>query len=214
MMNVKTLYRLLLMLCLAGLGSCRQYSDEQGHYLEVIGEAEQAMPEAGYKLNLFYNGPLPMRNQFRQWADSLQKQVPSMMLTSDNIFFNHMPGMEVNQPSSPDRMQSSMSFNILVTDSAMYSRILQDLVRRQLPFNLNVNGTYLEPKKRQELMQQLLQKSVDDAKTKLRYLAPKGADFEIVSITELDNTVPYGPEYNDFNRRMVSRVKVNARLKN
>lgn len=209
-MTVKLLCRLLLIVCLI---SCRQHSDEQGHYLEVIGEAEQAMPEAGYKLNLFYNGPLPMRNQFRQWADSLQKQVPSMMLTSDNIFFNHMPDMEGRQSRSPDQMQSSMSFNILVADSAMYSRILRDLVKRQLPFNLNVNGTYLAQEKRQELMQQLLQKSVDDAKTKLRFLAPKGTDFEIVSIEELDNTVPYGPEYNDFNRRMVSRVKVKALLK-
>lgn len=27
----------------------------------------------------------------------------------------------------------------------------------------------------------------------------------------MDNTVPYGPEYNDFNRRMVSRLRVKAR---
>lgn len=89
--------------------------------------------------------------------------------------------------------------------------MLRDMLRRNIPFNLNIAGTYLDQAKRRQVQQELMQEALAHAKTKLSFLANGGEKYEIVGVEEMDNTVPYGPEYHDFNRRMVSRVKVKAR---
>jgi len=193
------------------LNSCQMRSSPGEDYLEVIGEFEQTMPDAGYRLNLSYNGPMSMRGNFMHWADSLQKQVPSMVLTSDNIYINYMPEQMAQEKIKPSMMQSNISYNIIAPDSATYGRILRDMLRRNIPFNMNIAGTFLDQTKRQQLQQELMQKALEHARTKLRFLANGEGNYEIVGVEEMDNTVPYGPEYNDLNRRMVARLKVKAR---
>ena len=193
------------------LGGCDMRGNAGEDYLEVIGEAEQTMPDAGYRLNLSYNGPMNMREKFSTWADSLQKEVPSMVLTSDNIYINYMPEQMGQEKITPNMMQSSISYNILAADSAMYGRILRDMLRRNIPFSLNIAGTFLDQEQRRQVQQELMQEALQHAKAKLGFLAGGEGKYEITGVEEMDNTVPYGPEYNDFNRRMVSRLKVRAR---
>ncbi|MCC9138612.1 hypothetical protein ACFSKU_03015 [Pontibacter silvestris] len=79
-------------------------------------------PEGGYRLNLSYNGPLDMRNQFITWVDSLQQKVPSMVKMNENIYVNYMPeqmGRKVNK----NMFQTSVSYNLIVQDSSMYDSI-------------------------------------------------------------------------------------------
>ncbi|WP_181885107.1 SIMPL domain-containing protein [Pontibacter diazotrophicus] len=200
---------------LAGFGtlsSCQVHDEAQEDYLEVIGEHERSMPDAGYRLNLSYNGPMGMRDKFMEWADSLQKQVPNMVLTSENIYIHHMPEQMGQEKIRPEMYQTSVSYNITVADSAMYGRIMQDVLRHNFPFSVNVSGTVLDPDKRQQVQQELMQQALDNAKAKLNFLSNGEDSYRIVGVEELDNTVPYGPEYNDFNRRMVARLKVKARL--
>ncbi|MCC9166302.1 hypothetical protein [Pontibacter harenae] len=75
---------LAFIMSLSTLCSCTS-TDSEENYVEVIGEYEQQMPEAGYRLNLSYNGPLAMRDKFVVWADSLKRLVPTMAKTSENI---------------------------------------------------------------------------------------------------------------------------------
>ena len=58
----------------------------------------------------------------------------------------------------------------------------------------------------------MLQQALNDAKIKLSFLAGQDRTYEIIGIEELDNTTPYGPEYYDFNRRKMARIRVKARL--
>jgi hypothetical protein len=212
-MKMASLWGLALLVGMSTLlSSCDMRSDTEEEYLEVIGEHEQTISDAGYRLNLSYNGPVNMRKSFLHWADSLQKVVPSMVLTNENIYFHYMPEQMAKEKIRPDMFQSSVSYNITVGDSAMYARIMKDVLDRNFPFSVNVSGTYLDQDRRRQVQQELMQKALENAKTKLNFLS-KGADsYVIVGVEELDNTVPYGPEYNDFNRRMVSRLRVKARL--
>ena len=196
----------------ATLSGCQVRGEEEEEYLEVIGEYEQTMPDAGYRLNLSYNGPMSMRQQFMQWADSLQQEVPNMVLTNENIYINYMPEQMGQEKIRPGMFQSSVSYNVTVPDSATYGRIMRDALRHNFPFNVNVSGTFVDPAKRQELQRDLMQKAMENARAKLDFLSEGERAYEIVGVEELDNNQPYGPEYYDFNRRMVSRVKVKARL--
>ncbi|WP_161890971.1 ATP-binding protein [Pontibacter russatus] len=210
-MKKVSVWVLALLAGVGALGSCDMRSNAGENYLEVIGEAEQTMPDAGYRLNLSYNGPVSLRDKFSAWADSLQREVPGMVLTSDNIYINYMPEQMGQQKITPNMMQSSISYNILAADSAMYGRILRDMLRRNIPFSLNISGTFLDQEQRRKVQQQLMQQALAHAKAKLGFLADGEGKYEIVGVEEMDNTVPYGPEYNDFNRRVVSRLKVKAR---
>lgn len=210
-MRKANVWVLALLAGVATLGSCDTRSTAAEDYLEVIGEAEQTMPDAGYRLNLSFNGPMNMRDKFSTWADSLQKEVPNMVLTSDNIYINYMPEQMGKEKITPNMMHSNISYNIIAADSAMYGRILRDMLRRNIPFNLNIAGTFLDQGQRRKVQQELMQEALDHAKTKLSFLANGEDKYEIVGVEEMDNTVPYGPEYFDFNRRMVSRLKVKAR---
>ncbi|MBF9255034.1 hypothetical protein I2I11_17180 [Pontibacter sp. 172403-2] len=193
------------------LSSCELRETGNENYVEVIGQHEQQMPETGYRLNLSYNGPLDTRDQFVAWADSLRQKVPGMVKTNESIYVNYMPG-QTGHGISKDMYQTSVTYLLSVKDSALYSRISADLLQRSFPFSINITGSYLEPDREKQLQQQMLQQALSDAKAKLTFLSGKNRTYEIVSIEELDNTTPYGPEYYDFNRRMVARVRVKARL--
>ena len=206
-----TVWALALLASLGAFSGCDLRSNAPEVYLEVIGESEQTMADAGFRLNLSYNGPLSMRGQFTAWADSLQKEIPDMVLTSDNIYINYMPEQIGKGKIQPNMMQSNISYNIVAADSAVYGRILRDMLRRNIPFNLNIAGTYLDQEQRRKVQQKLMQEALEHAQTKLSFLANGPDKYEIVGVEEMDNTVPYGPEYNDFNRRMVSRIRVKAR---
>ena len=192
------------------LSSCQPMEADE-NYFEVIGEFEQPSPEAGYRLNLSYNGPLSQRDGFVKWVDSVKQQVPNMVKLSENIYVNYLPE-EMNRRPVRGDLQTSVSYMFTATDSTLYNRLAKDLLKRNLPFSLNVMGSYMDPDTRIKLQQEMMQKAVDNARQKLEGLSGEGKTFDIVSIEELDNTVPYGPEYYDFNRRMVSRVKVKARV--
>ncbi|GAB3529759.1 hypothetical protein GCM10027443_09530 [Pontibacter brevis] len=211
-MKKVNIWVLVLLAGFGALSSCQHRDEAQEDYIEVIGEHEQAMFDAGYRLNLSYNGPMDMRSKFMQWADSLQKQVPSMVLTSENIYLHYMPEQMGQEKIRPEMYQTSVSYNITVADSVMYGRIMQDVLRHKFPFSVNVSGTVLDPARRQQVQQELMQKALQNAKAKLGFLGKGEGSYRIVGVEELDNTVPYGPEYNDFNRRMVARLKVKARL--
>ncbi|AKD05352.1 hypothetical protein PKOR_22760 [Pontibacter korlensis] len=200
---------LVALLGLGTLSACEtRSSTEEENYLQVIGEYEQSMPDAGYRLNLSYNGPMNMRARFTRWADSLQQVVPSMVLTSDNTYLNYMPEQMGQEKIKPSMFQTSVSYNIVVPDSATYGRIIQSALDHKFPFNVNVSGTFVEPERKQELMQ----KAMENARVKLNFLSGGAGSYEIVGVEELDNIQPMGPEYYEFNRKMVSRVKVKARL--
>jgi hypothetical protein len=186
-------------------------NDQEEDYLVVIGEAEMQLPNAGYRLNLSYNGPMSIRPKFITWADSIQRELPGMSKISENIFLNYMPeqmGKEVNK----DMYQTSISYWINVEDSTLFADITQDLLNRNIPFNINVMGTFLDPVKKAELQQELMDKALENAKTKLEYLTVPDRKYVVVAVEEIDNTTPYGPEYYDFNRKMVTRLRVKARL--
>lgn len=204
---------IIVMLGLGTLAGCQPIEEApEQNYLEVIGEYEQQTPEAGYRLNLSYNGPIGLRDKFMKWADSVQQVIPSMVKTNEGIFLNYMPeqmGKKINK----DMYQTSVTYLLTVADSALYSEITSDLIRRNIPFNLNVMGTFMDPDQKAGLQQQMLQKAIENAKAKIGFMSGDGRAYEIVGIEELDNTTPYGPEYYDFNRRMITRLKVKARIK-
>lgn len=203
---------------LAGLlafGSCdtRRPATEGEEYIEVIGEYEAALPEAGFRLNLSFNGPLDLRDRFQQWADSLQQVTPGMVKVNDNIFLNYMPE-QMGRKISRSQYQVGVTYTLQVEDSAAYNRITRDLLSRNLPFQLNVTGSYLEPERKAKLQQEMMQQALANARQKLDFLnSDTTRTYEIVSVEELDQTAPYGPEYYEYNRRAVSRLKVKARLK-
>ncbi len=200
------------LLGLGALSSCETRSAaEEENYLQVIGEYEQQMPEAGYRLNLSYNGPMHMRPAFTRWADSLQQVVPSMVLMNDNTYLNYMPEQMGQEKIRPGMFQTSVTYNLVVPDSATYGRIIQSALDHNFPFNMNVTGTFVEPERKQELQQELMQKALENAKAKLNFLSGE-KKYEVVGVEELDNMQPYGPEYYEFNRKMLARVKVKARL--
>ncbi|HEY4650739.1 MAG TPA: SIMPL domain-containing protein [Pontibacter sp.] len=209
----------LWVLALAGsatfsTGCQQQHTTDDERYLEVIGEYDQATPDAGYKLNLSYNGPMEMRQKFQVWADSLQKELPGMVKTNDNIYLNYMPE-QMGKRITKDMYQVGVTYLVNVADSATYQRIADDLLKRNVPFSLNMMGTFIDPAKKIAVQKEILAKALDNAKAKLDFLkADNNKTYEIVSIEELDNIQPYGPDYYDFNRRMVARVKVKARLSN
>lgn len=197
-----------------GLSSCVKVEpDEQQDYLEVIGEAEMQTPDAGYKLNLTYNGPMGLRDSFVTWADSLQRKIPGMVKTSENIHINYMPE-QAGQRINKDMYQTNISYMLHVQDSTTYSAITQDLLNRKIPFNLNVMGTFINPEEKAKLQRHLMEEALANAKSKLDFLNTGDKTYSITQVEELDHTVPYGPEYYDYNRKMVSRVKVKARLHN
>ncbi|WP_347156736.1 SIMPL domain-containing protein [Pontibacter chitinilyticus] len=211
-MKERTLVLLALACSLTAFSSCTtRQSDAGENYLQVIGEYEQQMPEAGYRLNLSYNGPVAKRDQFVTWADSLQRKVPNMVKTNENIFINYMPE-QMGQKIKPDMYQTSVTYMLTVEDSTLYGQIAKDLLRRNIPFSINVMGTFLNPSQKIKLQETMMEQALQNARTKLSFLAGKGRKYEIIGVEELDNTAPYGPEYYDFNRKMVSRIKVKARL--
>lgn len=196
---------------LAGCGQ-RDLADDDDHYLEVIGEYDQVTPDAGYKLNLSYNGPMEMRQKFQTWVDSLQQELPTMVKTNDNIYLNYMPE-QMGKRVTPNMYQVGVTYMVNVADSATYQRIADQLLKRNIPFSLNMMGTFIDPAQKAKLQQELLGKALENAKTKLDFLkGDTSRTYEIVSVEELDNVAPYGPEYYEFNRRMMARVKVKARL--
>ncbi|QCR22978.1 SIMPL domain-containing protein [Pontibacter sp. SGAir0037] len=199
-------------IAVAGFSSCtsRQAPDEG--YLEVIGEYEQPAAEAGYRLNLSYNGPLSLKDKFQVWADSLQKQYPSMIKMNENIFVGYMPE-QMDKKMRTDMYQAGVSYNLDVADTAAYNQITRDALKRNFPFNVNVSGAYLSPEQRVKLQEQMLAKALENAKVKLNFLNKTTArQYEIVSIEELETNSPFGHEYYDFNRRVVSKVRVKAKL--
>jgi len=204
------------LLCLAAglLTACKMETekDEEGRYLEVIGEYEQAIPDGGYRLNLSYNGPMSLRKKFDVWADSMQQVLPSMTKTNDNIYINYMPE-QMGKKITDNMFQVGVGYNVLVNDSSTYNSIAKDLLRQNIPFSLNMTGAFIEPVKELGLQKELLKKAIENAKAKIDFLkGDSGSTYEIISIEELDNQPPYGPDYYDYNRRMATRVKVKARL--
>jgi hypothetical protein len=202
---------LALALGLLALGSCQQKTDHEDKYFEVIGEYEQQTPEAGYRLNLSYNGPIDKRDEFVAWADSLKQKVPNMVKTNEGIFVNYMPE-QAGKKIRKDMYQTNVTYLLTVADSTLYGQLTKDLLKRDFAFNINVMGVYLDPASKAKLQQDMMQKALDNAKTKLDFLTGKDRAYEIVSIEELDNNTPYGPEYYDYNRKMVARLKVKAEL--
>jgi hypothetical protein len=204
---------LLLCLFFSVLASCyKQNSGSDESYLQVIGEYEQATPDGSYRLTLSYNGPISMQKKFQTFADSLQKQMPDMVKIHDNIYINYMPE-QMGKKISDEMYQVGVGYNLIVTDSATYNRIAKDLQSRLIPFSLNMTGAFVDPKQKTDMQKDMLQKALDNAKTKLDFLKQdSNLTYQIVAIEELDSQPPYGPEYYDFNRRMVTRVKVKARL--
>ncbi|MFD2515101.1 SIMPL domain-containing protein [Pontibacter locisalis] len=205
---------LVLILSVAAFAGCQVREREEANqdYLEVIGEYEQQTPEAGYRLNLSYNGPIEQREKFLKWADSVKQVVPSMVKMNEGIYLNYMPE-QMGKKISRDMYQTSVTYLLTVSDSSLYSSLTEDLLERNIPFNLNVMGTFMEPEQKTKLQHQMLQKAMENARAKLDFMISDGREYEIIGIEELDNTTPYGPEYYDFNRRMVARVKVKASLK-
>jgi len=191
----------------------RDNKTTEDNYLVVIGEYDEVTPDAGYRLTLSYNGPMSMRDKFQVWADSMRKVLPGMVKTNDNIYLNYMPEQMSKRPGS-DMFQVGVTYMVNVADSAMYDQLTKDMLKRKIPFSLNMTGTFIEPSKKLALQQKILAKAVDNAKAKLDFLKDgrPGSTYEIVSIEELDNLQPYGPDYFDFNRRMAARVRVKARL--
>jgi len=203
---------LALVAGVGSLGSCQMRNEAEEESLQVIGEHEQLVPEAGYRLNLSYFGPLSGRQRFMAWADSLQKVMPHMVLTNESMnIMNYMPEQMGQEQIKPGMFQSNVSYNILVPDSATYGRITRDALRHNFPFNVNVTGTFVDPGKRQELQRKLMQQALENAKAKLDFLSG-GRSYEIIGVEELDTNQPYGPEYYEFNRKMAARIKVKARL--
>lgn len=208
----KQLLSFVLVMIILGLCSCTKAETEpQQDYLEVIGEAEMITPEAGYKLNLTYNGPMEMRNSFVTWADSIQQKLPGMIKTSENIYLNHIPE-QTSRRINKSMYQTSVTYLLNVEDSTLFASITQDLLNRNIPFNLNVMGTFMKPEQKARLQQNLMKQALVNAKTKLDFLNTAERAYSITQVEELDNTVPYGPEYYDYNRKMIARVKVKARL--
>ncbi|WP_242927254.1 SIMPL domain-containing protein [Pontibacter vulgaris] len=212
-MKKNLLLALIFITSIGLLSSCEtRNSTSEDNYIEVIGEYEQPAPDAGYRLNLSYNGPISLRPRFQKWADSLQQQFPSMTKMNENIFLNYMPeqmGKNINR----NMYQIGVSYNLTVSDTASYNRITREALKRNIPFNLNVTGSFIEPGKRLAVQKEMLQKAIENAKSKIETL--KGTPekkYVIVSMEEIDSSVPYNPEYYDFNRRMVARIKVKARL--
>ncbi|WP_242920266.1 hypothetical protein [Pontibacter liquoris] len=195
------------------LGSCNKNkpADTGDNYLQVIGEYEQQLPGAGYRLNLSYNGPVAMRHAFVAWADSLQNKVPDMVKSNESIYVNYMPG-QTGMHIRKDMYQTNITYILTVADSSLYAHLTQDLLRRNFPFTINVVGAALDPAKKLAVQQHMLEQALVNARAKLGFLAGKEHLYKITSIEELDNTMPYGPEYYDFNRKMISRVKVRATL--
>ncbi|MBC5992360.1 SIMPL domain-containing protein [Pontibacter cellulosilyticus] len=185
--------------------------EAEENFVEVIGEFEQPSPESGYRLNLSYNGPMTKRDGFAKWVDSVQQQVPSMVKLSENIYVNYLPE-EMNRRPGRNDMHTSISYLLTASDSTLYNRLVKDLLKTDLPFSINVMGTYIDPARKTKLQQEMMEKAVENAKQKIEHLSGDNQTYKIVSIEELDNVTPYGPEYYDINRRMVSRVKVKARL--
>ena len=187
-------------------------SETDEKYLQVIGEYEQTTPDGGYRLVLSYNGPVSTRNNFQYWADSLQKVMPEMVKTNDNIYINYMPE-QMGKTISDNMYQVGVSYNLIVKDSATYNSISKDLLTRQIPFSLNMTGSFIGPEKKEAMQQEMMQKAIANAKAKLDFLKGDSAKtYEIIAIEELDSNQPFGPEYYDYNRRMVVRIKVKARL--
>jgi len=201
--------------CATILVSCEERDNKttEDNYLEVIGEYDEVTPDAGYRLTLSYNGPMSMRDKFQVWADSMRRVLPGMVKTNDNIYLHYMPEQMSKRPSS-DMYQVGVTYMVNVADSATYDQLAKDMLKRKIPFSLNMTGTFIEPSKKLALQQKILAKAVDNAKAKLDFLKDgrPGSTYEIVSIEELDNLQPYGPDYFDFNRRMAARVRVKARI--
>lgn len=211
-MKRRYLYTSILAAGLAMFASCdARRDDAREEYIQVIGEHDENLPEGGFRLNLTFNGPLDMRDRFQVWADSLQRVTPGMLKLNDNIYINHMPE-QMGRKISRSQYQVGVTYSLQVADSAAYNRITRDLFSRNLPFHLNVTGSSLEPERKAALQQEMMQQALKNAQQKLDFLSNKRA-YEIVSIEELDQAAPYGPEYYEYNRRAVSRVKVKALLK-
>jgi len=213
---MKKTYRIMLALVtgLALLSSCesRRPGATTEEYLEVIGEYEGTVPEGGFRLNLTFNGPLDLRDRFQAWADSLQKVTPGMLKLNDNIFINYMPE-QIGRRISKSQFQVGVTYSLQVADTASYNRITRDLFRRNLPFHLNVTGSYQNPEQKAALQQEMMQQALANAKKKLDFLSSgSNRSYEIVGIEELDYAAPFGPEYFEYNRRALSRLKVKARL--
>jgi hypothetical protein len=196
----------------AGCEPMAEKSESQ--YLEVIGEHDETTPDVGYRLNLSYNGPMQLREKFQMWADSVQKIFPGMVKTNDNIYINYIPE-QMGKRIRPEMYQVGVTYMLSVSDSATYTRMANDLLKRNIPFSLNMMGTFIEPEKRLAMQKAMLGKALENAKAELDFLkGDPDKTYEIVSIEEMDNIQPYGPDYYDFNRRMVARLKVRARLIN
>lgn len=212
---MKRLFKNALLICLAAVffSACDQKAvGEEERYLQVIGEYEQAMPDGGFRLNLSYNGPMSLRKKFDTWADSMQKVLPGMVKTNDNIYINYMPE-QMGKKITDDMFQVGVGYNLTVADSTTYSQITKDLLRQNIPFSLNMTGAFVEPGKKVGIQKEMLQKAIENAKVKLDFLkGDSSSTYEIISIEELDNQQPYGPDYYDYNRRMATRVKVRAQL--
>lgn len=204
---------LSLMAGLAFLSSCdSRSSHSKEEYLEVIGEYEGTMPEGGFRLNLSFNGPLDMRNKFQVWADSMQQITPGLMKINDNIYLNHMPE-QTGRNFNRSHYQVGVTYSLQVPDSVMYNRVTEDLFRRNLPFQLNVAGSILTSERKTALQQELMEKALANARKKLDFLSSgSNRSYEIVGIEELDQNAQFGPEYYEYNRRVISRLKVKARL--
>ncbi|MCC9166301.1 hypothetical protein [Pontibacter harenae] len=111
-----------------------------------------------------------------------------------------------------DMFQTNVTYMLTVSDSSLYNQISQDLLRRNLPFNVNVMGTFMESNQKVEIQQQMMQQAMENAKTKLKAMVGEGRDYQVVRIEELDLSVQMGPEYYEYNRRMIARLKVKAKL--
>jgi hypothetical protein len=211
-MRKHNLVNLFLVIGFLVFTSC-QTSDREidEEYMEVIGEAEQQTPNAGYKLNLSYNGPAKFRNKFIKWADSVQQHIPSMVKVNEGIYMN-LPPEQMGKKITTDMFQTSISYLLTVTDSSIYNKLTEDILKKNISFNLNIIGTFLSPEQKSELHRDMFRKAMESAEAKLEFINKTGRGYEIVGVEELDNTTPYGPDYYDFNRRMIVRLKVKARL--
>ena len=119
------------------LSSCEFREPGNDNYLEVIGQHEQQMPEAGYRLNLSYNGPMDKRDEFVAWADSLRQKVPGMVKTNESIYVNYMPD-QMGRNVSKDMYQTSVTYLLTIEDSTLYNQISEDLLQHNFPFSINI----------------------------------------------------------------------------
>ncbi|WP_200975003.1 hypothetical protein [Echinicola sp. 20G] len=199
---------LFALLCTA-IFSCNAPHHHENRTIEMIGFNELTIDGLQPCINVNFNGDKATRDKLIQLMESDAMKPYRVKKNSENFYKDGAGTSAQKRPG----FTYGINYLIVLTNESEKEKISQLLLDSNIPVSINSNGYYLDPQQNTTLQDQAFQNALHNAKLRLQHYADGvNANFEIISISEIDDYQLYPMDGIIYNDKLIKKVKVKAEL--